>query len=689
MPIKHWDLKPGDDAAAGQLAKELKLPLIVARVLFGRGYDTAEKMAGFFQQSEQFFDPFLLKDMDRAVTRIRRAIENGERIAIYGDYDCDGIMATVLLYSYLESVGADICYYIPQRDKEGYGLNLDALKLIRDDGVGLVVTVDNGITAIGEVEYASSIGLDIVITDHHKPREVLPEAVAVVDPHRLDDESGCDYLAGVGVAFKLVCALEEDDGGMMLDRYGDIVAVATIADIVPLVGENRLIVRRGLQILQNTDNEGLAALIRVCGMADKSLSCEQIAYGLVPRINSAGRFDSVDSAIELFVGEGEGLEELASGINSLNEQRRAVEDEIVTEILAQLENDPQALSQRVVVIHGENWHHGIVGIVASRMVERFGKPCIVLSVEGDTARGSARSVEGFSIIDAINACSQYLVRYGGHNQAAGLTVRGGELENFIAAINEWAAQNYPEMPQQTIHIDCEVSPNELEVKDILPLSQLEPFGSGNELPVFAIRNCTVQGIYPIGDGKHLRLRFAGDGTVFFAVYFGMTQKNFPYAVGEVVDLAVTVDVSEWNGEQRVSIKVKDIHLSGMDYDKIHHSEQAYQQLMRRETPVLPGREALVPDRDDIAVVYRYLRAKGNLSAPDEVIYAKLSGNISCLCKVKIAIDVLDEMQLITRRQAGGANQFSVVPNPARVDISQSRILKNLRSENMDPACETG
>lgn len=678
MPIKRWNRKYPDAALVTQLASELNLSPIVAKVLVSRGYETKEQIQAFLSD-DQFSDPMCLKDMDKAVARIRRAARDGEKVAVYGDYDCDGIMSTVLIYSYLESVGVNVCYYIPQRDREGYGLNADALKLIADDGVSLVITVDNGITAIGEVEYASSLGLDIVITDHHKPREVLPNAAAVVDPHRLDDESGCEYLAGVGVAFKLICALENDDGGLMLDQYGDLVAVATVADIVPLVGENRLIVRRGLESLQETDNEGLAELIRVCGMSGKALSSENIAYGIVPRINSAGRFDCVDDAMELFVGEGEELAGLADGINSLNEKRRKIEDQIIAQIMGQLEQNADALMKRVIVIAGEHWHHGIVGIVASRMVERFGKPCIVLSVEEDTIRGSARSIEGFSIIDAIHACSEHLERYGGHNQAAGLTLKAGHLQQFTQDINSWAAQHFPDMPQQTLNIDCEISPRSLNVESIQPLAMLEPYGSCNELPVFLVENCTIQGIYAIGEGKHVRLRFLGAGTVFYAVYFGISTTNFPYSVGEKVDLAATVDVGEWNGELRLSVKIKDIHLTNIDYDKIHDSEQVYQRLMRREEIDKPVRMQIVPSRDDIAVVYRYLRSKGNLSAPDEVIYAKLCGNISCLCKLKIAIDVLDEMKLITRKSSGSGKNVSVVPNPARVNIADSKILQTLKS----------
>ena len=399
MPIKRWTIRQADDEAARRAAKALGLPPLAVRILAGRGFDTQEAIRRFLTGDCALTDPMALRDMDRAVKRIRRAIAEGEKIAVYGDYDCDGILSTVVLYSYLESAGADVCYYIPHRDREGYGLNREALQIIRDDGVRLVITVDNGITAVDEVAFAASIGIDVVVTDHHKPRDMLPQAVAVVDPHRLDDESGCEYLAGIGVAFKLICALEGDDGDLMLEQYGDLIAVATVADIVPLVGENRTIVRRGLESLQSTDNEGLAALIRVCGMADRQLSCENIAYGIVPRINSAGRFDCVDNAVELFSGGCDEPETLAGAINSLNEKRRAVEDQIVRQIMNQLDAQTEELGRRIIVIHGEGWHHGVVGIVASRMVERFGKPCIVFSVEGDVARGSARSIEGFQPLD--------------------------------------------------------------------------------------------------------------------------------------------------------------------------------------------------------------------------------------------------------------------------------------------------
>lgn len=671
LPIKRWNIREPDEKTVENLARETGLSPVLLRILVSRGHKTKEAVQSFLMERNSLTDPFALTDMEKAVARIHRAMEEGERIAVYGDYDCDGIMSTVMLYRYFEAAGTDIAYYIPQRDSEGYGLNKEALRRIHSAGVSLVITVDNGISALEEVEYAKSLGLDIIVTDHHRPREVLPDALAVVDPHRADDESGCEYLCGAGVAFKLICALEAGEGDWMLDLYGDLVAVATVADIVPLVGENRAIVRHGMQMLQNTENEGLAALIRACGMGERTLSCENIAFGLVPRINSAGRFDRVDSAVELLVTEGEDLEELARDINTLNEHRKKVEDKIVTQILERYSGDRETLGRRVIVIHGEGWHHGVVGIVASRMVEKFGKPCIVLSMEGNVARGSARSVEGFSIIEAISACAHLLTRYGGHNQAAGMTLPADRLDEFTAEVNNWAAERHPEMPAPVLSLDCAISPKQLSVKDLDPVTMLEPFGCGNETPVFYIPGCTLQGIYPIGEGKHLRLRFGRDGTVFYAVYFGVTQQTLPYAAGDTLDLAVTADVSEWNGEMRVSVKIRDLRLSGADYSGMYHSGQLYERLSRGE-PVEAA--DAVPTREDIAVVYRYLRTQGKSSVTDEVLFARLRGRISSLCKMKLAQDVLEEMDLIVR-DAGGV--IIVRENPKKVNLADSKILQSL------------
>ncbi len=675
LPVKRWNVRKPDEKTVQNLARELGLSQVLLRILVSRGYQEQEAVKALLNEQNQLTDPFRLTDMEKAVERIHKALENGERIVIYGDYDCDGIMSTAMLYRYFESEGADIAYYIPQRDSEGYGLNQEALRRIYEAGASLVITVDNGISALEEAEYAKSLGLDLIVTDHHHPRATLPNALAVIDPHRSDDESGCEYLCGAGVAFKLISALEAGASDWVLDLYGDLLAVATVADIVPLVGENREIVRRGMELLQNTENPGLFALIQACGMGERILSCENVVFGLAPRINSAGRFDRVDSAVELFVSEGEELDSLAQEINELNEHRKKVEDKIVSQILERYDRDRETLGRRVSVIHGEGWYHGVVGIVASRMVERFGKPCIVLSVEGDMSRGSARSVEGFSIINAISACGHLLTRYGGHNQAAGMTLPTKSLDQFAEAINQWAAENYPEMPALTLSLDCAVTPKQLSVQELTAVTKLEPFGCGNETPVFYISKCILQGIYPIGEGKHLRLRFCQDNMVFYAIYFGMTQQSLPYSIGDVVDLAVTADAGEWNGEMRVSIKIRDLRLSGMDYESLYHSDQIYERIMRGEQ--VECHDSIIPSRDDIAVVYRYLRTVKKISAPDEMIYSRLCKQLPSFCKLKIAVDVLEEMALIDRENSGGVRTISVRQNPKKVNLADSDILKKL------------
>lgn len=682
MPMKRWNIRELDEKTIEKLLRETGLSPVLLRVLVSRGYETAEEVHAFLKEESALSDPFALAGMEAAVERIHRALQAGERIAVYGDYDCDGIMSTVILYRYFEAAGADIAYYIPARDKEGYGLNKDALLRIHNAGASLVITVDNGISALEEIEYANTLGLDVIVTDHHRPRDTLPDAVAVIDPHRADDESGCRYLCGAGVAFKLICALESGEDEMMLELYGDLLAVATVADIVPLVGENREIVRRGIAMLQNTENEGLAALIQACGMGERTLSSENVVFGLVPRINSAGRFDRVDSAVELFVSEGEDLEPLAKDINSLNEQRRKVEDKIVAQILEQYDGDRDVLGRRVIVICGENWHHGVVGIVAARMVERFGKPCIVLSLEGETARGSARSVEGFSIIEAISSCNAYLQRYGGHPQAAGMTLLASSVGDFTDAVNDWAARQFPEMPVPVLSVDCRLSPKQLTVRDLQPMQRMEPFGCGNDTPLFWMSDCVLQGIYPIGDGKHLRLRFCGEETVFYAVYFGMTSQAFIYSVGEKLDLAVTADVGEWNGELRVSVKIRDMRLSGLDYGALYHSGQLYERLMRGEH-IESGEH--VPTREEIAVLYRYLRTAEKISLSDEALYGRLQGKLS-LCKMKIAQDVLQEMDLVCIERNASVKTFTVRSNPPKVDLSQSKILQSLAQTEVSANC---
>ena len=447
MELKRWKIAQSDLSLAEQIAKTLKVDPLVCDVLLGRGYENEEQIQRFLEGSPTFFDPFLMKDMDKAVARIQLAVENGEKIAVYGDYDCDGMTATYLVYTYLENIGADVFFYIPDRDGEGYGLNKGAIDRISQQGTTLIITVDNGISALDEVKYAAELGVDVVITDHHQPLEALPKAVAVVDPHRVDCESPYKNLAGVGVAFKLLCALDGDDGWGMIEHYGDIVAIGTIGDVVNLDGENRLLVKEGLNILKTTENIGVSALLSAAGLDGKPVSSEMVAFGIVPRINAAGRLGKTSKALELLLcEEEERAAELAREMNELNQHRQALGNEIAAQVQQQLESDPQKRYQKVIVLQSDQWHHGIIGIVAAKVVERYGKPCFLISVEGDEARGSGRSVEGFSLAEALQKSCTHLTRFGGHSLAAGFSLYTDDIPLFLRDFYQYCAENFPQMP---------------------------------------------------------------------------------------------------------------------------------------------------------------------------------------------------------------------------------------------------
>lgn len=435
--MKKWKLLPQNPGKSKHIEEELGIPHIVSDILVARGIDTPSKVKDYISVDVPFTDPMSYADMDKAVERINEALDEGQRICVYGDYDCDGMTATVLLYDYLISVGCDAWYYIPDREHEGYGLNKDAIDFISSKETDLIVTVDNGVSAINEIDYAGFLGIDVVVTDHHAPRDTLPDAVAVVDPHRTDSKGEYRDLAGVGVAFKLVCALENDNGWEMMDRYADLVCIGTVADIVPLTGENRILVRHGLSILPETSNLGLMAMLEAAGFTDKKMTAETVAFGIAPKLNSAARLGSAYTVTELLTTDNEErAQELAELLCENNRQRQDLENEIMADIDKLYAEKAPILSDRVVVIDGEGWHHGVIGIVSSKVVERTGKPCIIISSDGEEARGSARSIEGFSMIDAVSWSADCLTRFGGHPFAAGMSLESARIDEFRRSIND-------------------------------------------------------------------------------------------------------------------------------------------------------------------------------------------------------------------------------------------------------------
>lgn len=569
MILRKWEVRPLDKERAAAFAQTYGVPFFLAMLMNIRGLDDAAHLREFLGEGEPLSDPFLLKDMDKAAARITRAVDNMEKIAVYGDYDADGVTSTAMLYSYLETRGADVIFYIPQREGEGYGMNMGAVEYLKEQGVSLIVTVDNGISSVQEVARANELGIDVVVTDHHRPQEILPDAVAVVDAYRPDDTSPYKHFSGVGIAFKLLMALEDGAGDVedLLEAYSDLAAIGTIGDIVPLTGENRTLIRAGLERLSQSDRPGVQALLENAGVAGKALTSTNVAFTLVPRINATGRMGAPERAVRLLIsGYEEEAEVLSEEICADNEERRRVEAEIAEAAFADIEAKGY-MKDRVVVVDGENWHHGVIGIVASRVTERCGKPCMIISRGETEAKGSGRSIEGFSLFEAICACGDLLIKFGGHPMAAGITLKPENIEAFRKRINQYAAEHFPQMPTQTVTLDCKLNPAALSVSMAQSLTQLEPFGNGNPQPVFGLFNMELSNVTPVGGGGHLRLILEKNGAVITAMRFNTKPEELPYHIGDKIDLAVQLEAREFRGQPSLTVIVRDMKFAAFNTEK--------------------------------------------------------------------------------------------------------------------------
>lgn len=668
MSYKRWTFSQLDKELAGQLSAECGLDPLLCLLLTGRGITDAEEALDFLVGNELRCDPFSYADMDAAADRVQRAIDEGESIAVYGDYDADGITATVLLYTYLRDRGGRVQYRLPRRDGEGYGLHRESIDELKDDGVQLIVTVDNGITAIDEIAYANSLGIDVVVTDHHQPSEQLPSAVAVVDPHRRDCPSEFKDLAGVGVAFQLVCALEGDTD-RMLTEYADLVALGTLADVMPLHGDNRILVRRGLQQINRKDCRLGLRRLREFGGVEKAMNATGVAFTIAPRINAAGRMGDPYKAASLLLSEDEEeASALANEVHQLNNERQATETAILEKLFTTLEAQPELLSQRVLVVWGEHWHQGVLGIIASRLLERFGKPCLVLTVEDGIARGSGRSMKGFSLYNALCACDDCLLGYGGHEQAAGLTLEASRLSEFRERINRYAREEMESMPVSELQVDCRLRPGQITPDILLALSALEPVGAGNPRPLFALMNMTLERIDPVGGGKHLRLTLTRDDARITAMKFSVAPDRFAYRVGETVDLVVYLDRNEYHGAVSVSIVVKDMHLSALPQEDMIGALMKTDTVMRRELPIPTG--VRFPARECTARVYRFLKQAPYCGSAEVLCHRLMTPDITCI-DVLIACRILREANLIDWREEGDTVFARVRETSGKADLSET------------------
>ena len=670
---KKWFFCSYDKERVAALSEDCGIDALTALLLSAGGMSTPEAVLDFLNRERPLTDPFLLKDMDRAVSMIQHVMEEGGRICIYGDYDADGVSATALLYSYLDAMGADVTYYIPSRMNEGYGLHIAALEKIAANGADLVISVDTGITAVEAAERAMHLGLKLVITDHHKPADTLPEAAAVVDPHRADDTSGLHMLAGVGVALALVAALEGGWRDDLLAEYAQFAAIGTIADIMPLVGDNRRIVIAGLEQMNQSPLPGLQALLQTAGLAEKTLTAGHVAFGIAPRINAAGRMGSAETALRLLMSEtAETASYYAAALERYNEERHQAERAIGEAIEQQLLLHPAFLRAPVLVADGEGWHEGVLGIAASRLVEKYGKPAVVITRLPDgSAKGSCRGIEDFSIYDALCACEAVLTHFGGHTSAAGLGIQADQIPQFREKINDYAKQHMPSAPRLSIF--CKLNPAGVSLPLLHSLENLEPFGAGNPRPVFAFCSMKLLEIIPIGGGKHLRLRLIRQNTELTAVYFGVTEKEFPFAAGDLVDVAAVVEKNEYNGVVRPSVQVKSIRFAGTDDDALFESYQNFRLLLAGFPLTEPQRAAALPPRAFIETVYRYIKRHGEDSLSEEVLLKRIGAADSDFCRLLVALHALADCGLI-RAVDGG---WQIIQDAEKVDLKTSPWLSAL------------
>ena len=561
-----WQAHQCDEACAARLANELGVSPVIARLLAIRGIADVESASRFLHPSlDQLLDPMGLADMDRAVERLERAIAQGERIAVHGDYDVDGITSTVILRRALELLGGSVVHFIPERLRDGYGLQPAALDRLHSEGVHVVVSVDCGIRGAEAARRARELGLDLIITDHHEPDSELPDAYAVVNPKRHDCTYGDKHLAGVGVALKLVQALCQRAGrANWLPAFVKIAAIGTLADVVPLVGENRIIAKLGLQMLSKGPHKiGLRALLDVAGLTGKQIDSYHISFMLAPRVNAAGRMSTPDIATRLLLAADESMADEARGLaeqlESENTRRRAEEQDIVAKARKAIEADPEIGARPVLVVAGEGWHRGVIGIVASKIVDAFYRPAIVLSIEDGVAHGSCRSIPGFDMLAALESCAPMLLRFGGHKQAAGLQLESARIREFRQAVNEWGeARLGPDDLRPRLWLDSPLAFGHISTQVVSELNTLAPFGPGNPKPVFHTSGVQiVDGPRKLKE-RHLKTSFRQDGRTFRAIQWNAADREETLAAQkDAVELAFTLEENEFQGEKYLELRVED------------------------------------------------------------------------------------------------------------------------------------
>ena len=650
---------------------------LVSMILASRGIKSPQEAKALLDCSCPMPDPFLMTDMDLAAGRLGLAMSRGEKIAVFGDYDVDGITATCLLTDFIRRHGGDCRPYIPGRLEEGYGLNPIAIRQLHEEGVRLIVTVDCGITALEEAKLCSQLGMDLVITDHHECKEVLPEAIAVVDPHRIDGGYPHKDLSGVGIAFKLAAALcgsQEE----VLEAYADMVCLGTVADVMPLQVENRVFVARGLESLRRTQRPGLAALMKQSGCEPDSVSASSVGYILAPRINAAGRMGQIELAVELFLTDDPDRGEyLAKALCELNRQRQSVESEIYRQAVEML---PEGNVPEAIVLADETWHQGVVGIVASRIAEEYCCPTFLICLDGDHGKASSRSFGGFNLFASLSSLSSLLESYGGHELAAGFTISRSRIPEFRREICALAQSYYREdAPRTVLEADCVIPPELLTISNVESLERLEPCGNSCPKPLLVMENLQIERISQVGGGRHMRLRLRSGRYAINAIYFSATPESASVTQGDMVDVAFVPQINDFRGDRSVQMNVTDIRPSckaQCSADTALYRQLCAGQLSRQMA------QALLPDRNTLAMVWRYLA-----SIPG----SKIQESPMCLCRKLVrwsgmpmslermltCLDIFSDVGLVEVRRMHKYISIHLAPRDQKADLSRSRTMQLL------------
>ena len=675
MKYGIWNVNEPESSAVNALVSGGYSPL-AAMVLAARGIQNVAQAAKYLDCNTPLLDPFLMTDMDKAAGRVGLAMSRGEKIAVFGDYDVDGITSTCLLTDFLRRHGADCVSYIPGRLEEGYGLNPIALHQLSAEGVKLIITVDCGITAVAEAELCRQLGIDLVITDHHECKEVLPHAAAVVDPHRPDGGYPHKNLSGVGVAFKLAAALcgsQEE----VLAEYADMVCLGTVADVMPLQGENRVFVSRGLEALRHTKRPGIAALMAESGCDPRNISASSIGFMLAPRINAAGRMGQIELAVELFLTDDpERAAEVARALCELNRQRQAVESEIYQQAVSML---PTGQTPDAIVLADESWHQGVVGIVASRIAEEYACPTFLICLDGEHGKASSRSHGGFNLFSSLTTLSGLLESYGGHELAAGFTITRSNIPEFRRQICALASDLYQDdTPRTSLDVDCAIPAELLTIRGIESLNVLEPCGSGCPKPVLMMKGLTIDRISMVGGGRHMRLRLRSGRCGLNAIYFSANPETASVQPGDVVDVAFTPQINEFRGERSVQMNVLDIR----PCCSAECSPETYAyRALREDRVTAEAAAALYPERATLALVWRYLAAGGNTIQESPICLCRKivrwSGRPMSLGQLMTCLDIFRDVGLLQTHRQHKYITIHLTPGPQKADLNESETLQRL------------